>query len=396
MIGLHAHDDALGVDLVDDAFALAKHDRTGIARGDALHAGADERRFTLDERNRLALHVGTHQRAIGVVVFEERNQAGSHGNELLRRNVDIVDLIAALEDEVAGLPAVDQLSRNLEALVERNVGLRDDVLVLFPSGKIETVRLVNHFAAFQLLVEVFDFVLLDDFTGLEFAVTGIDDLNVIDDAPALDLAVGRLDEAVVVDARKTAQRADQADVRAFRRFNRANAAVVRRVHVAHFESCTLAREAAGSKGRETPLVSDFTQRVGLVHELAELRRAEELADCRHNRLGVHQVVRHGRGHFLVHAHLFLDGALHADQADAELIFEQLAHRANAAVAEMVDVVDDADVFPQLEQILDRGNEIRRIQRAVIQRRVQAHLDVELQAANTAEIVLARVEEHAAE
>src|SRR5216684_707762 len=84
VIGLHAHDDALGVDLIDDAFALAEYDRAGIARSDAFHAGADERRFTLDQRHSLALHVGTHQRAVGVVIFEERDQAGSHGNQLLR------------------------------------------------------------------------------------------------------------------------------------------------------------------------------------------------------------------------------------------------------------------------------------------------------------------------
>src|SRR5713226_619628 len=117
VIGFHAHNDALGVDLIDDAFAFAKDDRAGITRGDSLHAGADERRFALDERHGLALHVGAHQRAVGVVVFEERNQAGSHGNELLGRNVDIVDFIAALENKVAGLAAVDQLGGDLQTLV---------------------------------------------------------------------------------------------------------------------------------------------------------------------------------------------------------------------------------------------------------------------------------------
>src|SRR5207245_1776484 len=86
VIGFHAHDDALGVDLIDDAFAFAEHNRAGIARRDALHPSADERRFSLDERHRLALHVGTHERAVGVVVLQERNQAGSHGNQLFRRN----------------------------------------------------------------------------------------------------------------------------------------------------------------------------------------------------------------------------------------------------------------------------------------------------------------------
>src|SRR5712671_6728865 len=107
------------------------------------------------------------------------------------------------------------------------------------------------------------------------------------------------------------------------------------MNVADFESSAFAREAAWSKGRKTPLVSDFAQRVGLVHKLAELRASEEFADRCHNRLGVDQVVRHSRGHFLVHAHLFLDGAFHANQTDAELILQQFANGANATVSEMV-------------------------------------------------------------
>src|SRR6266699_1379990 len=358
VIGFHAHDDALGVDLIDDAFAFAEHHRAGIARRDALHPSADERRFSLDERHRLALHVGTHERAVGVVVLQERNQAGCDRDELFGRNVDIVDFIAALQNEVPGLPTVDQLRGDLQAVIERNVGLRHDVLVFFPGREIKAVRLVNDLAALEFFVELFDLVLLDDFTGLKFAVTGVDDVHVVDDAAALDPAVGRFDESVVVDARKAAQRADQSDVRTFRRFNRADAAVVRRVHVADFESGAFARQTAGPEGRKAPLVRDFAERVGLIHELAELRRAEELADRGHDRLGVHQVVRHGRGHFLVHTHLFLDGALHPDQADAELVLEQLSDRADAAVAKMVDIVDQSDILAQLEQVLDGRDKIR--------------------------------------
>ena len=143
VIGFDAHDDALGVDLIDDAVALAEHDRAGIARGDALHAGADERSFSANQRHSLALHVRTHQRAVGVVVLEERNQAGGHGDELLRRNVDVIDFVAALEHEVAGLTAVDEFGGDLQTFIERNVGLRDDVLVFFPSGQVEAVRLVR-------------------------------------------------------------------------------------------------------------------------------------------------------------------------------------------------------------------------------------------------------------
>ena len=109
LVGFDAHDDAFGVDLVDDAVAAANDDRAGIARGDAFHAGADQRSFALDQRHGLALHVRSHQRAVRVVVLKERNQAGGDGDELLRRNVDVIDFLAALQNEVAGLAAVDQV-----------------------------------------------------------------------------------------------------------------------------------------------------------------------------------------------------------------------------------------------------------------------------------------------
>src|SRR5581483_322489 len=50
-----------------------------------------------------------------------------------------------------------------------------------------------------------------------------------------DLAVRRLDEAELADRRVRREVADQADVRAFRRLDRAHAAVVGRVHVAHLD-----------------------------------------------------------------------------------------------------------------------------------------------------------------
>ena len=155
------------------------------------------------------------------------------------------------------------------------------------------------------------------------------------------------------------------------------------------------------------------KRIGLIHELRELARSEKLADGGHHRLGVHQVVRHGRRHLLVHRHFFLDGALHAHQADAELVLEQFAHRAHAAVAQMVDVVYGADAFAQLQQVADGGEEILGIQDLALQRapafvlriaqprfrrvlRIVVQLDVELHAPHAREIVLARIEEHAIE
>ncbi len=84
-------------------------------------------------------------------------------------------------------------------------------------------------------------------------------------------AIRRFDEAVFVGARIQRQRIDQADIRAFRGFDRAHAAIVGRMHVAHFKAGALARQAARAQRGDTALVRHFGQRVGLVHELRQLR-----------------------------------------------------------------------------------------------------------------------------
>src|SRR5690606_860663 len=124
----------------------------------------------------------------------------------------------------------------------------------------------------------------------------------------------RFDEAVLVDAGEGGERVDQADVRAFRRLDRANAAVVGRVDVADFEAGALAGQTTRAKGRKTALVGDFRERVHLVHELRELRGTEEFANGGSRRLRVDQVLRHDRVD-LDRGHAFLDRALHAEQAE---------------------------------------------------------------------------------
>ena len=221
------------------------------------------------------------------------------------------------QHEVAAVAAVRQLGHHAALAVDLGVRLGDVVLALLHRREVDD--LVGHLAVAHA-------------------------------------AVRALDEAVLVDARVGRERVDQADVRAFRRLDRADAAVMRRVHVAHLEAGALARQAARPKRREAPLVGDLRQRVGLVHELRELGRAEELAHRRRRRLGVDQVVRHD-GVDLDRRHALADRALHAQQADAVLVLHQLADRAHAAVAEMVDVVDLAAAVLQLDQHLDDRQDV---------------------------------------
>ena len=227
-------------------------------------------------------------------------------------------------------------------------------------------------------------------------------LHVVGDLALARAAVGRLDEAVLVDARERRERRDEADVRTFRRLDRADTTVVGRVNVADFEARSLARETAGSERGETTLVRDLRERVRLVHELRELRAAEVLLHDRGDGLRVDEVVRHERVDLLRHGHALLDGALHADETDAVLVLHQLADRADAAVAEVVDVVDRAAAVLQLDEVTNgledvlRREDLRVERGALLLGEVLVELVVQLEAADLREVVALGVEEQVVE
>ena len=80
------------------------------------------------------------------------------------------------------------------------------------------------------------------------------------------------------------------------------------------------------------------QRVDLVHELRQLDGAEELLDGGDDRADVDQRLRRD-GLDVLGGHALADDPLHAGQADAHLVLDQLADRADAAVGEVVLVVE---------------------------------------------------------
>src|SRR5688500_14210615 len=203
LLAFHADDDAERVDVVDGAGTTGHYNSAGIARGDVLHAGSDKRRPRPQKGNGLALHVRAHQRAVRVVVLEERDEGRGDRDELLRRHVDELHAVALGEDEVAGLPAVDALAHKPTVRIELGIRLRDDVLVFFPCGQIERVRLELRRPLLPPLrrsVLFEHFVLLDDLAGLELRAAAVGDEDVVGDPPFLDFPVRRLDEAELVDA----------------------------------------------------------------------------------------------------------------------------------------------------------------------------------------------------
>ncbi len=219
--------------------------------------------------------------------------------------------------------------------------------------------------------------------------------HIVGDLVVDDFAVWRFDEAVLVDTAERGERVDQANVRAFRRFNRTDAAIMGRVNVADFKAGAFAGQATGAQRRHAALMGDFRKRVGLIHELRQLRGAEKFADGCNSRLRVDQVVRH-HGRYIDAAHAFLDGALHTQEADAILVFQQFANGTDPAVAEVVDIIDFALAVLEVDEGLDHRENIFLAQDGIIRRRIEFETHVELHAANGAEVIAFRIEEQAFE
>ena len=168
-----------------------------------------------------------------------------------------------------------------------------------------------------------------------------------------------------------------------------------RVNVAHFKPRSFASQPARSERGKAPLVGDLGKRIGLVHELRQLARAEELFKRRGNRLVVDQLLGHQRLDVL-QAHLFLDRPLHAHQADAEMVLDELADGAHAPVAQMVNVVDGAVAVFELYEITDHFQNIFLAQRSLLQRDVELEPVIQLEPADFGEIVAIGIEKEVIE
>ena len=104
---------------------------------------------------------------------------------------------------------------------------------------------------------------------------------------------------------------------------------------------------------------------------------------------------------LLDRHPLADHALHAQEADPERVLDQLAVGADAAVAEVVDVVLGVEAAVALDQVADDRRDVLAGDRPALARELDAHargdaveLLVELVAADPAEVVAPEVEEQA--
>ena len=316
-----SHGDGAGVHLGHDAVALGEDGDLGVHADLVLHTGTDDGSLGSEQRNGLTLHIRAHQGTVRVVVRQERDHRGRDGDHHARGNVDVVNAVAVDLDDLVAVAAGDTRVDKAAVLIDRLGRLTDDELILNVGGHVGD--LVGDMAR-----------------------------------RVIDSAEGRLDEAVFVDAGVGREVGDQADVRTFGGLDGAHTAVVAVVDVADLHVRALTAKAAGAERGKTALVRQLGERVRLIHELGQRAGAEELLDGRGDRTDVDEALRRHDVEIL-NGHALADHTLHAGKADAELVLQQLAHAAQAAVAEMVDIVLRDDAVRQRVHVVDGGENIVR-------------------------------------
>ena len=297
-----ADNDAVGIGVFHLAVSRGNQAGAGVPGNSHFHACAHKGTLGAQQRHSLPLHVGAHQGAVGVIVFQEGNEGCRNGNHLSGSHVHKGDFFLGNNGHIAAGTDCQVVVQKPAGFIDPGIGLGNNLLAGFARG-----------------------IQVEDLVGF--------------DAVAHH-AVGRFNKAEFIDLGVCRHGDDKADVWSFRRLNGADTAVVGGMHVAHFKAGTIPGQAAGAQGRQTALVRHFGQGVGLVHELRQLACAEELLEHGSNRLGIDEIMRH-QGACFLRAHALLDGTLHADQAYAVLVLDQLANQAHAAVAQMVNIVGGA-------------------------------------------------------
>ena len=149
-----ADNDTGGVDLIDNSGASCGDRSARVAGHGFFHAGADKRRFGFDQRHSLTLHVRSHQCAVGVIIFQERNERGGNRNKLLRAHVHQGDDVAWRHQEFASLTRRNEFLHKAAVCGQFGVRLRHGVLLLFHCGEIENI--VGYFVIHDLPIWCFD------------------------------------------------------------------------------------------------------------------------------------------------------------------------------------------------------------------------------------------------
>ncbi|MNC02411.1 hypothetical protein D3C75_497860 [compost metagenome] len=356
LVFVNFDNDTGSINVLNSTATFSNCGYTGVNGNSTFHTGTNQRLISAQSRNRLTLHVRTHQCTVGVIVFQEWNQGRTNRNDLLSGNVHVVHLIIAEQAGFAFATAGNQIVYETTFFVQVGVRLSDDVVTFFDS------RQVMNFVGYN--------------TVSHFTVRS-------------------LEEAVFVSLCVHGQGVDQTDVWTFRRFDWTYATVVSRVYVSNFKACTFTGQTAWAECRDTTFVRNLRQWVVLVHKLRQLAGTKELFHCGRNWLGVDHILRH-QGIQIAQRQTLFHRTLNTYQANAELVFRHFAYGTDTTVAEVVDIIHFAFAVTDINELFHHFDDVFFAQDTGTFDRVTQQRTVELHTTNRGQIVAVFGEEQVLE
>ena len=151
---VHADHNTGGIHVVDQTAARGGNHGTRVNRRHPLNASTDKGFFRTQHGHGLTLHVRTHQRAVRIIMLQERHQGGGNGHDLRWRHVHVLNALGTNQNGLAFFAGRHQVTRQLIVFVQCRIGLGNHILAFFDGGQI--VDLIGNLAVCDATVRCFD------------------------------------------------------------------------------------------------------------------------------------------------------------------------------------------------------------------------------------------------
>ena len=125
-----------GVDKFYNSGALGRNLGTRVADKLTFEAGSHDRSFGAQKRYSLAHHVRAHQRTVGIIVLQERNQRSGDRSNLRRRYVHKRHFVGSDDREVGIQTSFYSGAHKCSVIIQRSITLCYNMAFFHFGGKI--------------------------------------------------------------------------------------------------------------------------------------------------------------------------------------------------------------------------------------------------------------------
>ena len=115
----------------DHSRSLCDNLRSGILNQISLQTGSHDRGLRGNNRNCLTHHVRSHQRSVGIIMLQERDQRRRDRCNLIRGNIDQIDILSGCQREVRIFSGFYPFIRKLAIFIDSRTCLSNYQLLLF-------------------------------------------------------------------------------------------------------------------------------------------------------------------------------------------------------------------------------------------------------------------------